>query len=85
MQISELLGGGALSAPAAQAFSALIEAKLTTPEIGLGPRIPALDAWIEPRLDAVPATSTGAPDRGEAARDAADRVFRSLIAAADRH
>lgn len=80
MQIAELLARHPLPDAAGAAFHALMDAKRVTPEVGDGLRLPALDAWIAPRLAAVPKiepASSGRLDAG--ARDAADRAFRALI------
>lgn len=83
MRIQELLAAHPLPADTALAFGELMEAKRIAPEVGTGPRLAALDAWIAPRLSAVPAVASDGDGRlDDTARAKADAVFRMLIGAA---
>lgn len=79
MQIGDLLAAHPIAGDAGGQLHDLLSRKRSTPEIGDGPRLPALDAWIAPRLTAKPDVR---PDEGEgtsAGRAAAEAVFRDLI------
>ena len=62
-----------------QAIDLLLAAKRTTPELGKGARIAALDAWIEASLAAGLPNLGGRPDQAETI-EAADRLLRATIA-----
>jgi uncharacterized protein len=85
MRVQELLAGHPLPPAADAAFAALTEMKRKAPEVGEGARLPALDAWIVPRLAAAPKFEPADPgydstgNLGVGARSAADRIFLTLI------
>lgn len=82
MRIQDLLAAHPLPADAAEAFDDLMQAKRTAPEVGSGPRIARLDAWIKPKLTAAPAfVPDGNGKLDDAARAKADTLFRELIGA----
>lgn len=82
MGIGDLLAATALPTDVRAAIDDLLEAKRTTPELGRGARIPAIDTWAEAAIAAY------APDRIElpdppstGTRPETDRLFRRLIGA----
>jgi hypothetical protein len=78
----DLLAAVDLSRDVRLAIDELLESKLTTPELGRGPRISVVDTWAEAviaahapdRLELTDSTSAGT-------REEADLLFRRLIGA----
>ena len=79
MHMSALLAGSDLPGDVSDAIDHLIELKRSTPELGTGAKVPAIDTWIErllPELD--PADAPRAANGAEA-RLAADTLFRRVL------
>jgi hypothetical protein len=81
MDLPRLLDGVALPAEVRDAAALLLDRKHRTAEIGMGPRLPALDRLIEATIvEAQPSLDTPSPAE---AREAAETLFRRTVAHAD--
>jgi len=84
MSIGELLAAVAVPAEVRDAIDGLLDAKRSTPELGRGPRIAAIDQWAEAQLATlapgmIAFGSAALPDEPSATRTEADTLFRALI------
>ena len=78
MMFQDLLAAAALDAPLRDAVDRLLALKAGTSELGTGPRIAALDAWIQERIAASEAFCQEAEVR-KPALQAADEFYRNQI------
>lgn len=78
MALHDLMGGLDLPADFRSAVADLVEKKRRTRELGLGPRVPALDTFIEVAF----ATAASSPDEKSEAppMEEADALFREILA-----
>jgi hypothetical protein len=85
MDITALLAAATLPGDVRATIESLLARKRTTPELGLGARLPVLDQWALEQLEAAdPARldlAAGHPDDTVAA---ADRLFQATVDARDR-
>ncbi|MEL7047788.1 MAG: nucleotidyltransferase domain-containing protein [Pseudomonadota bacterium] len=65
MQVQDLLAQVPLPDDVRSAFQELLEVKLKTPELGRGPRVPVLDAWIAEKLETPVGSTIGDNDGHE--------------------
>lgn len=80
MQISELLGVGAMPGPVRRAVEDLLCAKRTTPELGRGAHIPVVDDWARAMLERYDPAALKLADAGVGSLHAeADGLFHRLI------
>lgn len=80
MAIDALLAALPMSLEARAPFDRLLERKRLTPELGLGPRIPEIDAWIERELARLDPTRLNLSDVPVADMTAeASRFYRQVI------
>lgn len=80
MALQDLLDASALSAPMRATIEALRIKKRDTLEIGLEPRIQALDAWALGELERLDPTGLALPESGGQATEAeADALFQRTI------
>ncbi len=80
MHLDALMAGAAVPPEVASAVAGLVALKRRTPELGDGPRLEAIDAWIAERRATLAAAASRLPevhDAGTAAE--ADRLFRETI------
>lgn len=78
MMFQDLLAAAAIDAPVREAVDRLLALKAETSELGTGPRVVALDGWIEDRIAASEAFCREAEVR-KPALEAADRLYREQI------
>jgi uncharacterized protein len=83
MALADLMAGVEVPTDVRRAVDALLVAKRTTPELGTGARIDALDAWIEQSLTLLPAARPSNASHASAARAAATQLFHRTIQFAD--
>lgn len=81
MNLQALMDGTDLPAATIKIMEKLVAAKSRTREMGLGPRIPALDRLIAAEIAAAAGSVADAPGRPATDFEAADRLFRRLIRA----
>lgn len=79
MNIHELLDACPLPEDVGPAVAELLDRKRTTPELGRGARIPAIDRWALEALDELDPAGRGLPDQPSMpqTRHAADELFRA--------
>ncbi|WP_119301255.1 nucleotidyltransferase domain-containing protein [Dongia deserti] len=80
MHLQALIDGTDPPAATIKIIGRLVAAKSRIREMGSGPRIPALDRLIAVEIAAATEAAGEAPGRLPADMDAADRLFRSVIA-----
>lgn len=80
MSIGALLDGATIPEAVRSSISDLLARKRSAPELGRGPRMPALDAWVLEQLQVSDPSKLALPDTSRRdAREAADHLFRRVI------
>jgi uncharacterized protein len=78
MNFQELLTGIDLSEPLTNALETLLIAKSRSKELGLAPRVPVIDEFVEAEFEAARNARQSSPDQPDLRADA-DALFRAII------
>lgn len=80
MNLQQLMADVPLPAEVSDAVAALRAAKRATPELGYGPRVPAIDEWASAELQHLGEAMTALPDHDTSeTAAAADALFRRTV------
>jgi uncharacterized protein len=82
MDFPSLLAGVTFEADLQQAVDALLALKMNTPELGEGPRIPAIDSFVEFEVGCAQDPG-GAPAGDSAFRERAEALFQAIVLGRD--